>query len=68
MQRPTPLKTAIFMSGRKQRDIAAELGIDETVFSRIVNGLHCNDDLRQKIAQALHRTVDELWPAQAEAA
>lgn len=63
MQRkPTPLKRAIFDSGRHQQDIAAEVGVDPSTLSKIVNGLHCSDVMREKIANALGKTIDELWP------
>lgn len=62
MRKPTPLKRAIFDSGRTQKDVATELGIDEGHFSRIVNGLHAPDATRQAIADALDVEVSELWP------
>lgn len=62
MNRPTPLKVAIFLSGRLQKDIAAEVGIDEASFSRIVNGLHTSEATQAEIARVLDRQVDELWP------
>lgn len=62
MRTLTPLKRAIFESQRVQRDIAAEIGIDEAHLSRIVNGLHCNDATRLRIAAALGRDVSELFP------
>ncbi len=64
MRHPTPLKRAIFESGRVQREIASELGMDPARLSRIVNGLHCDDGTREKIAAALERNVSELWPGE----
>lgn len=61
-RRATPLKLAIVASGSFQKDIAAELGLDPAQFSRIVNGLHCDGETRQRIANALGRRVSELWP------
>lgn len=61
MRTPTPLKRAIFESQRTQREIAREVGIDPGHLSRIVNGLHCSDGTRQKIATALGRRVDEVF-------
>lgn len=58
----TPLKLAIVASGIQQRALAASLGIDESHFSRIVNGLHADEETRNRIAAALGRHVDELWP------
>lgn len=66
MRKPTPLKLAVVMSGRRQKDIATEVGTDEATLSRIVNGLHADDRMRSAIAAALGRQVDELWPADEE--
>lgn len=62
MRKPTPLKQAIFAAGLKQKDIAAEIGVSEVTLSRIVNGLHAPDRTRAKIADALGKTVEDLWP------
>ena len=62
MARPTPLKRAIFDSGRTQRGIAAEAGLDEAMLSRIVNGLHASEATREAIARVLGREIGELWP------
>lgn len=59
---PTPLRLAIVQSGRSQREIAELVGISESRLSLIVNGLHCNDATRAAIADALGRSVDELFP------
>lgn len=64
MARPTPLKRAIFESGRTQRSVAAAVELDESAFSRIVNGLHCDDRTRNAIARELGRSTDELFPPQ----
>lgn len=62
MPKPTPLKRAFFESGRRQKDVAAAIGVDEATLSRIVNGLHTSEGMRAKIADALGRTVEELFP------
>lgn len=60
---PTPLRLAVVYSGRSQREIAAAAGIGETYFSKIVNGrLHAGDATRRKIAKAVNRRVEDLWP------
>lgn len=59
---PTPLRLAVVQSGLSQREIAEQVGLNETRFSRIVNGLHCDHSTRQRIALALGRNVCELWP------
>ncbi|MCU1677916.1 MAG: hypothetical protein JWM93_2674 [Frankiales bacterium] len=68
MRKPTTLKRAIFDSGLTQKAIAAQIGLDEGHLSRIVNGLHATEDRKRAIAAALDRTVDELWPADEQAA
>jgi hypothetical protein len=60
-RRVTPLKLAIIASGRPQKDIAAEIGIDPSHLSRIVNGLHCDDGTREKLAAALGRNVSDVF-------
>lgn len=65
MRPPTPLKRALFDSGLRHKDVAAEVGLDPSHFSRIVNGLHCDDATRDRIADVLGRQVSELWPAAA---
>jgi transcriptional regulator with XRE-family HTH domain len=62
MRKPTPLKRAIFDSGKTQKRVADEVGINESHLSRIVNGLHADEGTRVAIAAALERQVDELWP------
>lgn len=59
----TPLRIAVASSGRTQREIAEEVGINETRLSQIVNG-HWNPDadLRARLAEAVNGRVDELWP------
>jgi hypothetical protein len=68
MKRVTPLKIAIVTSGRAQKDIAAAVGVDPTHFSRIVNGLHCDEAMQKRIAEELGRQIPELFPPAAEAA
>lgn len=65
----TPLKIAIVSSGIAQQEIARKLGMDPTHLSRIVNGLHCDDATKRRIADVLGRDLQELWPEpKAEAA
>lgn len=59
---PTPLRLALLHAGRTQRSLAEELGVSEPVMSRYVNGLHPSDDLKDRIARSLGRTVESLWP------
>lgn len=68
MRKPTPLKLAIVASGLRQKDIAETIGMDEASLSRIVNGLHADEPTRAKLAAAVGRTPDELWPSDEQAA
>jgi transcriptional regulator with XRE-family HTH domain len=61
MRKPTPLKLAIVASGSTQQDIAAAVGMHPSQFSRVVNGLWCDDETRAAIAAVLGRTVEELF-------
>lgn len=63
MRTPTPLKIAIFHSGRPQREIADALGIHEATLSRIVNGLRADPHIQARIAEVLGRPVADLFPA-----
>lgn len=58
----TPLKRILQDEGRKQSWLAERVGIDQATMSRIVNGFHADDPTRDAIAQALGRTIEELWP------
>jgi transcriptional regulator with XRE-family HTH domain len=53
---------AIVASGQRQKDIAAAIGTDEATLSRIVNGLHADERMREALAAELHTTPDVLWP------
>lgn len=66
MRKPTPLKRAFFESQRTQKDVAAEIGMDEGQLSRIVNGLHCDERKQHLIADALGMTVEECFNARPE--
>lgn len=70
MGRPplTPLGRLLHEEGRKQRWLARRTGIDESRLSNIVWGRHPSQDEAHAIAQALGRTVAELFPEQEAAA
>lgn len=60
----TPLETAIFHSGLRQIDIAKTTGIEVTWLSRIVRGRAVpTRDEKVRIAKALRKSVDELFPS-----
>jgi len=65
MPTANPIKVAIAELGRTQREIAAEVGIDEFQLSRIVNRRrHASDDLKARLAQVLRRKVEDLFGEQ----
>ncbi len=64
----TPLARVLEEEGRKQSWLAERTGIDRGMLNRYVHGLHCPQDRQQAIAEALGRTVDELFPVQETAA
>lgn len=49
--------------GRKQTWLAERAGVTSAAISLYVNGLHCPDDKRELIAEALGRTVADVFPA-----
>jgi transcriptional regulator with XRE-family HTH domain len=54
------LKLQLWRSGIRQNRLAKTLGVDETLFSKIVNGFRePSSDLRQRIATALE--CDAAW-------
>lgn len=59
---PTPLRLAIVRSGRTQRDIAGALGMWESRLSLIVNGEHCDEAMRTRIAAELAVPVGDVFP------
>ena len=57
------LKMKIHESGRSQISIAHEIDIPEPLFSKIVNEwIIPEDHLKEKIAHALHCSVEEIFP------
>lgn len=65
MQHVTPLKRILKAERRTQAWLSKETGIDEATLSRIVNGLHANEDKRRKIASKLGRDEAEVFGTQA---
>lgn len=58
------LKNNILTSGIKQFFIASRAGIEQTRFSKIVHGhVEASEEEKTAIAQALGRTVVEIFPA-----
>lgn len=63
----TPLAKALDEDGRRQDWLARQLGVDRFQMSRWVRGVHVPvEPTRVEIARVLGRTVDELFPDEAE--
>lgn len=56
----TPLKRALFESGRTQKYVAQRVGISEATLSRIANGMHADDRTWLGIAHVLDVPVDTI--------
>jgi hypothetical protein len=66
--KPTPLQRAIFEGGLLQRVIAKKAAIEESKFSKIVNGWRdASDEEKKRIARVLKRPVADLFPAKESA-
>lgn len=63
MPHVTRLKTILREEGRLQSWLATRVGIRQDALSRIVNGLHCDQDVQAKIAAALGRDVADVFPS-----
>ncbi len=60
---PTPLARAIFDSGQSQRAIAKKAQIEESKFSKIVNGWReASEDEQKRVARVLRRPIADLFP------
>jgi lambda repressor-like predicted transcriptional regulator len=64
IRRPrTPFREVLEADGRRQDWLAARVGASPAEMSRWVNGLHEPiDPTKAAIAEALGRSVEELWP------
>lgn len=58
----TELQRILRESGIKQRWLAHQVGMAESRLSQIANGLHCDDATQRKIADALRRKPEEVFP------
>lgn len=59
----TPLDREMRHQGRQAQWLAAAVGVHESQISRWRSGMHVPEKATQrKIAKALGRTTDDLWP------
>lgn len=57
----TRLQEILLEEGRRQKWLAERTGISEAQLSAYVRGLHVPDDRREAIAEALGRTVADVF-------
>jgi len=57
----TRLAEILELEGRKQTWLADQLGVRRATISAYVNGLHVPQDRREAIAEALGRTVRDVF-------
>jgi transcriptional regulator with XRE-family HTH domain len=63
MKISTPLKAALISEGMKQRELAAEVGVHESVVSGLCRGWRNPDEpLAEKISEVLSRPREEIFP------
>ncbi len=58
----TRLDEIMATEGRKQTWLARQVGCSRAQISLIVGGYHADDATRRAIAEALGRTVDDVFP------
>jgi len=57
------LKLAFFEAGKRQVDVAAALGMDNSRLSQIIHGrLEPTSDEKRGLAKALKKSVGDLFP------
>jgi transcriptional regulator with XRE-family HTH domain len=59
---PTPVELARRAQGLTQRQLCERSEVDRSSISRAEAGMRPSWNVRAKLAAALGRTVDELWP------
>lgn len=64
----TRLGQILRSEGRRQRWLADQIGVDEATMSHYVHGRHVPDDRKAVIADALGRSVEDVFPEPTEAA
>jgi transcriptional regulator with XRE-family HTH domain len=56
------IKMLLLLMGVKQKDIAKMVNVTPPHVNYVITGKRNNPKVRQAIAEAVHRPVDELWP------
>lgn len=55
------IKKLMILAGISQAEIAERLGITKSLVNHVVSGIRSNQKVRQAIADAVGRSVEELW-------
>lgn len=58
----THIKILLMQEDITQTQIAKVLGVTHGAVSQVINGHENNPRIRQAIAQAVRRPIQELWP------
>ncbi|MBI2882882.1 MAG: helix-turn-helix transcriptional regulator [Candidatus Methylomirabilis oxyfera] len=56
------VKARVIEAGLSFRQIAQRLGVSPSLVSHVINGRRPSPRVRRAIAEALHTSVDALWP------
>ncbi len=59
---PTEIKIELLKAGINQNQIAKKLGVVPTLVSQVVHGVRPVKRVRQAIADAVGKPIEELWP------
>ena len=60
--KPLEIKIEILKSGINQNQIAKKAGVTPTLVSQVIYGIRPARHVRQAIAEAIGKPVEELWP------
>jgi len=61
----TKINRLLKAAGVKQKDIAAKIGVTPQFVNSVVRGRRNTPKVAQAIAEAIGKSVSELWPDQA---
>jgi len=59
---PLEIKIEMLRSGITQPSIAKKLGVSTVYVHQVIRGLRRSQTIRQTIAEAVGKSVEELWP------
>ena len=59
---PREIRAELILRGINQRQIAAQLGVSESIISHVISGRRRSDRIRRAIARALGKPVHRVFP------